>query len=316
MQMVKVRRDLTDKIFGRWKVICQVEDYISPKGIHSPQWLCECSCDEHNRKIVSQGSLIRGLSESCGCIKRGDNRVGEERLNNQGCPMKIVEHNSFNNILIEFQDEYKYRKHTDIAKFEKGNVANPYDKTVLNIGYIGVGKYSKENDVECYTCWRNMLARCFDEEYKEKYPTYIDACIVDEWLNFQTFANWYYDNIYYIPSERMEIDKDILFKGNKLYSPDRCVFVPRRINSLLINNKSIRGEYPVGVDLHDGRFRARCNTLNGSVFIGYYDTPLLAFAAYKKFKESYIKQVADEYKNRIPEILYNALYNFEIEVDD
>lgn len=314
--MVKVRKDLTGQIFGKWKVICQAEDYISPTGRHLPQWLCECSCDEHTQKVIVQASLIKGLSQSCGCIKKGENRVGEIRLNNQGTPMKIIEHNNFKNVLIEFQDEYKYRKYVEMGNFQKGDVSNPYDKTILNVGYIGNGKYSKEKDKECYTCWHNILIRCFDLKYKEKYPTYNDANIANEWLNFQNFAEWYYQNIYYVQNERMEIDKDILFKGNKEYCPEKCIFVPRRINTLLINNKSVRGEYPVGVDFHEGRFRARCNTLNGSVFIGNYDTPILAFMAYKKFKENYIKQVAEEYKDKISEKLYKALYNFKVEVDD
>lgn len=230
--------------------------------------------------------------------------------------MKIIDYINKNKVLIEFQDEYKYQKYIEMGNFRKGVASNPYDKTVFNVAYIGDGKYSKEKDKECYTCWHNILVRCYDQKYKEKYPTYKDVYITDEWLNFQNFAKWYYDNIYYIQDERMEIDKDILFKNNKVYSPDKCIFVPRRINSLLINNKSIRGKYPVGVDMHMGKLRARCNTLNGSVFIGHYSTVESAFNAYKKFKENYIKKVADEYKKNIPNILYQALYNFKIEVDD
>lgn len=242
--------------------------------------------------------------------------VGRINKNSFGTEMKIVNYIDKNKVLIEFQDEYKYQKYVDMISFRRGAVYNPYDKTVLGVACIGVGEYSKEKDEDCYVCWRNILVRCFDTKYKEKYPTYIDAHIVSEWLNFQTFAKWYYNNIYYVQNERMEIDKDIMFKGNKVYAPDKCIFVPRRINSLLINNRGIRGEYPLGVDMHYGKFRARCNTLNGSVFIGNFNNPDMAFNAYKKFKENYIKQVADEYKDKIPEKLYKALYNFKIEVDD
>lgn len=242
--------------------------------------------------------------------------IGITNKNSFGTEMKIIDYIDRYKVLIEFQDEFKYQKYVDMGNFKKGAVYNPYDKTVLNVGYIGDGKYCKENHKECYICWHNILTRCFDSKYKEKYPTYKDTCVVDEWLNFQTFADWYYNNIYYVSNERMEIDKDIMFKGNKIYSPDKCVFVPRRINSLLINSKAIRGKYPVGVDMHRGKFRARCNTLNGSVFIGHYRSSEAAFNAYKKFKENYIKQVADEYKNKIPAKLYGALYNFQVEVND
>ena len=37
---------------------------------------------------------------------------------------------------------------------------------------------------------------------------------------------------------------------------------------------------------------------------------------YKQFKENYIKQVADEYKDLIPEKLYNAMYEYEVEIED
>ena len=245
-----------------------------------------------------------------------EEHIGMTNKNFFGTEMRIVDYINGQKVLIEFQDEYKYQKYIDMSNFRKGVAANPYDKTVLNIGCIGDGAYSKEKNRECYVRWHNILVRCFDLKYKEKYPTYKDVCVVNEWLNFQNFAKWYYDNVYSIPNERMEIDKDILFKNNKIYSPDKCIFVPRRINSLLINNKSIRGKYPVGVDMHRNKFRARCNTLNGNIFIGHYNTVESAFKAYKKFKENYIKEVADEYKEKIPDILYQALYRFEIEVND
>lgn len=246
----------------------------------------------------------------------GKKHIGMTNKNSFGTIMKIVDYIDCNNIYVEFQDEYKYVKHASMKNFSRGSIANPYDKTVLGVGFIGHGVYSKENDTDCYTCWRNMLIRCFSKEYKEKYPTYKESFVDNEWLNFQNFAKWYYENIYYVPNERTELDKDILYKNNKIYSKDTCIFVPRRINSLLINNKSVRGKYPVGVDLYDGRFRARCNTPNWSVFIGNYDTAELAFEAYKKYKQHYIKQIADEYRNKIPNKLYNALYSYTIEKGD
>ena len=107
-----------------------------------------------------------------------------------------------------------------------------------------------------------------------------------------------------------------MLKNNKIYSPDTCVFVPRRINSLLIKNDKVRGKYPIGVDFHNKKFRARCMTLNGSIYLGHFNTEIEAFEKYKKFKEEYIKQVADLYKNVIPKKLYLALYNYQIEMED
>lgn len=247
---------------------------------------------------------------------RGKQHIGMTNKNSFGTEMLIVDYINRNKVLIEFQDIYKYRKYIDMANFRKGNVTNPYDKEVLSVACIGVGDYSEKNNTLCYKTWRNMLTRCFDVKYQEKFPTYKNTSVCSEWLNFQNFAKWYYANYYLLPNERIELDKDILCKGNKLYSPETCIFVPRRINSLLINNKNKRGEYPLGVDFARGCYRARCNILEGSVFIGDYDTPNQAFIAYKQYKEKYIKEIADMYKDKIPSKLYHALYKFTIEESD
>ena len=50
--------------------------------------------------------------------------------------------------------------------------------------------------------------------------------------------------------------------------------------------------------------------------LGYFETPKEAFKSYKTFKEQYIKQVADEYKDKIPKKLYEAMYNWKVEITD
>ena len=69
--MVKVRKDLTGKTFGRLKVLEQADDYIRPSnGAHEAQWLCECSCEEHTKLIVKGADLSSGHSTSCGCWRK------------------------------------------------------------------------------------------------------------------------------------------------------------------------------------------------------------------------------------------------------
>ena len=58
---------MTGRIFGRWLVLYQVDDFIMPNGQHQPAWMCECACDNHTRKVVNGYSLKRGDSTSCGC---------------------------------------------------------------------------------------------------------------------------------------------------------------------------------------------------------------------------------------------------------
>ena len=59
--------DLTGRMFGRWTVLYQTDDFITPSGQHRPAWMCECSCEKHTKRAVDAYSLKRGDSKSCGC---------------------------------------------------------------------------------------------------------------------------------------------------------------------------------------------------------------------------------------------------------
>ena len=169
-----------------------------------------------------------------------------------------------------------------------------------------------------------MLKRCYDEEYLKKYLTYKGCEVAKNLLNFQNFGDWYEDNYYKIPSEKMHLDKDILVKGNKIYSAENCIFVPERINTLFTKCDKVRGECPIGVSYskQDKKFQTYCRVYDfkenkgKQIHLGYYETLEQAFEIYKQFKEQYIKQVADEYKDKIPQKLYDAMYNYEVEITD
>ena len=69
--MVKVKEDLTGKIFGRLIVLYQVEDYITPSGRHMDKWKCKCSCENENEINVVGGNLRRkNGTRSCGCLRK------------------------------------------------------------------------------------------------------------------------------------------------------------------------------------------------------------------------------------------------------
>ena len=169
-----------------------------------------------------------------------------------------------------------------------------------------------------------MLQRCHDEKYHKKQPTYIDCEVSEEWLNYQNFAEWYYNNYYEIEGEKMCLDKDILHKGNKIYSSDNCVFVPNNINVLFTKSDKARGKYPIGVTYHKQarKFMAQCNVYDFEENkikrknLGLYDSSQQAFESYKQFKEKNIKEVANYYKDKIPSKLYDSLYNYEVDIND
>lgn len=239
------------------------------------------------------------------------NRTGEQMINKYGTKVKIIEYISANNITVEFQDDYKYRTKTIYWAFKNNAVKNPYDKTACGVGYLGVGAYKPQtNDVRLpeYRLWKSVLNRCYGANNK-KYPCYRGVTMCDQWHNFQNFAKWYNENYYEVEGEIMNLDKDILIKNNKVYSPDTCIFVPKRINILFVKNKQHRNGTYIGVIKDRNKYVAGINIKEkgSALTIGRYDTELEAFNAYKEYKERYIKQVADQYRNKIPKKLYEII---------
>lgn len=260
-----------------------------------------------------------------------EERLGEVNISNEGYKMKIIEYNGRDDIWIEFQDEHKARVHKTYQNFKKGEVKNPYHPSIYGVGYLGVGKHkTNENGKQTrkYKEWYCRFNICYNEYELNRNPTYKNVNVCEEWYNFQNFGDWYDEWLSLYPNdlnEKLCIDKDILVKGNKLYSPKTCMLVPERINMLFLKCDANRGKYPIGVCWHKNtnKFMASCSILdeNGKKKfknLGYYNTPNEAFLAYKEFKEKYIKLVADEYylQDKIPKIVYDAMYNWIVEIDD
>lgn len=114
----------------------------------------------------------------------------------------------------------------------------------------------------------------------------------------------------------MCVDKDILYKHNTIYSPQTCCIVPETLNMLFTNRQRYRGDLPVGVTHKDGRYMAKCKIKSKDKYIGFFNSPIEAFNAYKNTKEKYIKEIAETFKSKIPEKIYNALMNYSIEIND
>lgn len=248
-----------------------------------------------------------------------DERLGKVQKNNNGSLMKIVTYNKANDIWVQFEKGKPV--HATWKSFQKGDVRNPYDRTIYGVGFLGEGCYRsgiEKKGTRHYSVWTGMMERCYSGNFN-RYPTYINCSVDDEWHNFQNFGKWYDENYYAVDDQKMELNKDILVKGNKVYGSKYCVFVPKRINLLLVKKDAVRGRNPVGVCYYkrDNTYQADCRDENGkSVHLGRYDTPEEAFEVYKVFKESIIKKVADHYKGRIPGILYEALNNYKVDIGD
>lgn len=254
----------------------------------------------------------RGLSDM-------NDRIGEINYNDFGSKMIISDYRDCKDIDVYFE-EYNYiKEHTRYDHFINGKIKCPFEKRVFNIGYLGEGRYDasiNRKGTKYYNIWTGMLKRCYNPKVIKRNPTYKGCRVHDSWHNFQVFAEWADKNYYQIEGEVMSLDKDILIKGNKIYSPDTCIFVPQRINNLFTKNDKCRGDLPVGLYHDKKKYRAQCNVNGKQKYLGCFDTPKEAFQVYKKFKENYIKEIAEEYKDEIPSKLYKALMRYEVEIND
>ena len=245
-------------------------------------------------------------------------RIGEKHLNNNGDEFKIIEYISTRNCTVQFKDGFvsSNRQYRDI---KRGEVKNPYYPTVCGIGYVGEGKHSIFVDGKVclhYYTWKGMLERCYDKNLHNKRPSYIGCTLDSKWMCHQNFALWFIENFNPETMDGWHLDKDILVKGNKIYSPETCCFVPQEINLLFAKRQNNRGEYPIGVSKSGNKFMSKISINGERKYLGTFDTPEEAFQAYKTAKEKYIKEVADKWKPLIEEKIHQALYNYQVEITD
>ena len=244
---------------------------------------------------------------------------------NSGENLIVIEYINAQSIKVKFDDETIIQTNSD--RIRDRNVINPNIKNIKKIPefkgfgykgtfYIGKGKYDSTYK-KFYKLWYSMKKRCYNYEIQKKYQTYIDCSVISEWHNFQNFAKWC--EINYV--EGFQLDKDILVKRNKIYSPDTCCFVPIEINNFFVKHEEKRGPYPIGVSHYVNKhnvnvYTSQVKILSKIKYLGEFDSIEKAFQAYKKEKERYIKWLALTWKNKISKKVFNILMQYEVEVDD
>jgi hypothetical protein len=144
-----------------------------------------------------------------------------------------------------------------------------------------------------YIIWKDMIGRVYSEKNLSRRPTYRSVSICNEWLLFSNFSDWCSRN--YIKG--FELDKDIKVKGNKIYSPDTCLFVSKSINRLIIDSLAIRGKCPIGVcfDKRRGKYLASISVDGVKNHIGYFDSVSDASLSYKKAKNFEMSRKSIQY---------------------
>ena len=232
---------------------------------------------------------------------------------------KILKYNDTANVEIQFL-KTGFETVARLNNIRSGEVKDPYVASIHGVGILGTKYPSMINGVQTkeYVLWKNMLERCYSDVYKKKHPTYEGCEVSENFKSYEYFYEWCNSQVGF-DVKGFDLDKDLLIKGNKVYSENTCIFIPREINTLLIKRKASRGEHLIGVHWSKrGKvFTAKVNKNKGkSEWLGSFNTEIEAFNAYKQAKESFVKEQANNWKGKIDERAYNALMNYKVEITD
>ncbi len=171
-------------------------------------------------------------------------------------------------------------------------------------GYIGVGKHRVGGRplTKSYSVWTNMLRRCYHSKTQRIQPTYKGCEVCDEWKNYQIFAQWHVENY----TEGFQLDKDILSPGNKIYSPEFCIYIPQWLNKLF-GPKNAHKALPVGVGVFEGRYRAQIGRFGETVYLGSFGTVEEARVRYLEARRKYLIDCSS--RDDVPEVLKPIILN-------
>jgi hypothetical protein len=187
---------------------------------------------------------------------------------------------------------------TENEKESRANTMTVYGHGINDLDepaciYIG----GKIRHCPFYRTWSSMLERSYSEKRKVSHPTYEGVTVTPEWWSRRAFTEWMRGQEW----QGRQLDKDILWPGNKIYAPDKCLFAPPEINNLLTNSAATRGEYPEGVayDRYHKKFKAYTSIKNKFTHIGYFTDVNKAECAFLRAKIGEIRRKAAQYPGPI-----------------
>ena len=236
--------------------------------------------------------------------------------------VKIVEYRKSRSITVEFL-KTGFTLNTNLDRVKEGKLKDRLKPSVHGVGIIGEHPIStNQKHHKEYHIWEGMLDRCYNPVTQKKQPSYLDCKVSGQFLYYPNFKEWCNNQIGFglkdDNGKAFALDKDILVKGNREYSPETCCFVPTEINTLMVGCKRKRGSTTVGTayDKKLKKFRSSIVKYGVKSHLGCYNTELEAFQVYKIAKEVYIKEVANKWKDQIDPRVYDALMTYQVEITD
>lgn len=243
-------------------------------------------------------------------------KVGQVFKSNSYGDYTLLEYVGYTKCLVEF-NLTKHRLWTDAKSVREGAVKDPYYPSVHGVGHLGEGQYpakytrkGKYYNSPAYEVWDSKLKNCYGNSKRSH--IYADVTFCKEWLNYQNFAKWFYEQVK-LYGKGGYVDKDLLFLGNREYSPQMCVYVPPAINSLFGGTSgNINGVHFCNnkkkwvAQIQRGELTAQGKKKQS--YLGGFDNKEEADATYYKAKVEHVKSVALKYQDKIHPALFYKLY--------
>lgn len=246
-------------------------------------------------------------------VKNKELYEGKTFSTNYNGDVMVLKYEGYDKVLVKFILTGN-TKYTSVAYLKNGVICDTEAPSLYGVGFTDT---PCKIEPRLHSIWNGMFSRCYNPNYHKKYVSYQDCEVAGDFKYLSKFISWAklqkgYNHTGY------QLDKDILIKGNKVYSEDTCCFVPKDLNTLLTHRRKDKGLYPVGVSYKPriNKYIAQISRFKRVDHLGCFETPELAFLAYKKAKEDYIKEAAELYKEQIEPRVYDALLSYEVSIDD
>lgn len=182
-----------------------------------------------------------------------------------------------------------------------------YGFGVNDADYV-VSRIVNGKQIQClfYRAWKSMIFRCYSPTYQKRFPTYVGCTVCEEWRTFMAFRAW----MLLQDHEGKDLDKDVWVPGNKVYSPETCLFLTARVNYFMLDCGASRGAYLIGVSFkkESGKYAAQvCIRPGRNKHLGYFTTEIEAHLAWAYAKRNRAYELASE---QTDERVARALRNF------
>lgn len=232
--------------------------------------------------------------------------------------LEIIDYLGNREVYVRFVNT-GYVTRTHLTSITSGCVRDRLLPSVYGVGIVGDSPIVDNEGIKLkeYGIWCSMLARCYSKIKHAEFPSYSDCEVSENFKYFPYFKEWCKKQIGF-GNEGWHLDKDILVKGNKIYSEDTCCFVPYQINVALTKCTRSRGVSLIGTCRQKGsKTFMSCVNIGGELkYLGRFHTEIEAFNSYKVAKEDYIKSLALTYKDVISPMVYKSLMGYCVETSD